>query len=75
VDPETVLIFEAGKDECIPKSSREALKETMGYPMTYSIDRKHRQAFLDLTPLGGNWLCHRTWEFLQDRFDLGGERR
>jgi len=70
VDPATVLLFEAGKDECIPESSREALREAMGRPKVYSIDRKHRRAFLDITPLGGNWLCHRTWDFLQDRFDL-----
>ncbi|MEE4272013.1 MAG: dienelactone hydrolase family protein [Thermoanaerobaculales bacterium] len=69
VDPETVLIFEAGKDECIPPSSREALKQAMGNPMVYTIDRKHRWAFLDITPLGGNWLCHRTWEFLRRRFE------
>ena len=74
VDPATVVIFEAGKDECIPESSREALRETMGQPLVYSIDRKHRRAFLDITPLGGNWLCHRTWDFLQDRFDLEGNQ-
>lgn len=72
VDPATVLIFEAGKDECIPESSREALREAMGGPKVFSIDRKHRRAFLDITPLGGNWLCHRTWDFLQERFDIGG---
>lgn len=74
VDPASVLIFEAGKDECIPESSRAALWETMGQPKVYSIDRKHRRAFLDLTALGGNWLCHRTWDFLQGRFDLGDNR-
>lgn len=73
VDPETVLIFEAARDECIPESARLALWETMGRPMTYKIGSEHRQAFIGLTALGGNWLCHRTWEFLQRRFELGDD--
>jgi dienelactone hydrolase len=70
VDPESVLIFEAARDECVPESSRDALKTAMGNPKTYSLDTKHRTAFLAITPLGGNWLCRRTWDFLEERFEL-----
>jgi len=70
VDPATVLVFEANRDECIPQSSRQDLKRTMGWPRTYTLDRKHRQAFIGITPLGGKWIFHRTWEFLSERFGL-----
>lgn len=70
VDPESVLIFEATRDECIPQTSREALKEAMGRPATFGIDRKHRQAFIGITPLGGRWIFHRTWDFLAERFGI-----
>jgi dienelactone hydrolase len=70
VDPDSVLIFEATRDECIPESARTALWEAMGRPTTYEMHYRHRMAFAAITPLGGSWLCHRTWDFLRERFDL-----
>jgi dienelactone hydrolase len=70
VDPASVLIVEASEDECIPESSRSALRQAMGRPMTYQVHARHRMAFIGITPLGGNWLCHRTWDFLEQRLDV-----
>lgn len=67
VDPAGVLIVEASRDNCIQESARTALWETMGRPLRYLLNYGHRIAFAAMTPLGGNWLCHRTWEFLQQR--------
>jgi dienelactone hydrolase len=67
VDPEKVLMFEASRDECIQESARMALWESMGRPERISLNYGHRIAFAAMTPLGGNWICHRTWEFLQRR--------
>jgi dienelactone hydrolase len=70
VDPAKVLLFEAAKDECIPASARQALWKTLGRPTTYRMDYRHRWAFLSITPLGGNWLSRRAWDFLEERLDL-----
>jgi len=67
VDPETVLMFEASRDDCIQESARMALWESMGRPERISLNYGHRIAFAAMTPLGGNWICHRTWDFLQRR--------
>ena len=67
VDPAGVLIFEASRDACIQESSRRALREAMGWPETVSLAYGHRIAFAGITPLGGNWICHRAWEFLRQR--------
>jgi dienelactone hydrolase len=70
VDPESVLMFEATRDECITESPREALWQAMGRPKLISLDYGHRVAFAAMTPLGGNWICDRTWEFLQERLGV-----
>ncbi len=70
VDPQSVLMFEAARDECITESPREALWQAMGRPKTLSLNYGHRVAFAAMTPLGGNWICDRTWEFLQQRLGL-----
>jgi dienelactone hydrolase len=67
VDPRSVLMFEAARDECITESPREALWQAMGRPQLISLEYGHRIAFAAMTPLGGNWICDRTWEFLQQR--------
>jgi hypothetical protein len=66
VDPERVLIFEAGKDECIPKTSRDALWESMGRPERYIIFAKHRRAFFTMTPLNLNWMRSKIWRFFEE---------
>ena len=70
VDPESVLMFEAARDQCITESPREALWQAMGRPRLITLDYGHRVAFAAMTPLGGNWICDRTWEFLQERLEV-----
>jgi dienelactone hydrolase len=66
VDPARVLIFDAGRDECVPQSARDALWEAMGRPERYTIDRKHRRSFYTMTPLRLNWMRHRIWRFYRE---------
>jgi dienelactone hydrolase len=68
VDPESVLLFEAEQDPCVPRTAYAALRETMGHPARYTVGTSHRRAFYTMTPLYGNWLRHRVWEFLEARF-------
>ena len=42
----------------------------MGWPKTYSMKYTHRMAFVGITPIGGNWLCRRTWDFLAERLEV-----
>jgi dienelactone hydrolase len=65
VDPSTVLIFEAGRDECVPESSRNALWEAMGRPERYVVDSVHRKAFYTMTPLRLNWMRKTIWSFFE----------
>ena len=65
VDPTRVLIFDAGKDECVPKSSRDSLWEAMGRPERYTIDSNHRHAFYTMTPLRFNWMRKKIWSFFE----------
>lgn len=67
VDPGRVLIFEAGRDECMPPSARDGLWEAMGRPERYIIDRSHRRSFYSMTPLRLNWMRKRMWRFLESR--------
>ncbi len=70
VDPSTVLIVEAAKDDCIPETARDALWETMGHPQRILLNYRHKQAFLSMTPLRLMWLRHRIWDFLQDTLEI-----
>lgn len=67
VDPARVLIFDAAKDECVPKSARDALWEAMGRPERYIINANHRHAFYTMTPLNFNWMRKRIWDFVESR--------
>ncbi len=67
VDPAQVLMIEAGKDECIPKSCRDDLWEVMGQPERYIINANHRHSFYTMTPLNLNWARKRIWEFFGSR--------
>ena len=67
VNPERVLMIEAGKDECIPESCRDDLWETMGRPERYIINANHRHAFYTMTPLNFNWMQKRIWSFIESQ--------
>lgn len=67
IDPSQVLIIDAGRDECVPKSSRDALWEAMGRPERITINATHRHAFYAMTPLNLNWMRKRIWTFFEDR--------
>ena len=71
IDPARVLIFDAGKDECVPQRSRDSLWEAMGRPERYTINSNHRHAFYSMTPLRFNWMRKKIWDFFQLRL-LGG---
>ncbi len=71
VDPRTVLMIEAAKDSCITEPSRKALFEAMGRPELITLNYGHRKAFLSMTSMGGNWMCDRIYEFLDEKL-LGG---
>ena len=63
VNPARVLMIDAGKDECMPESSREALWEAMGRPERYTINSNHRHAFYTMTPINFNWMRKKIWKF------------
>jgi dienelactone hydrolase len=67
IDPSRVLIFDAGRDECVPESARNSLWEAMGRPERYTIDANHRHAFYTMTPLRFNWMRKRIWSFFETR--------
>jgi len=66
VDPSTVLIVDAGRDECIPEVSREAWWEALGRPERISMNYSHRGSFLAMTPLGFNFLREKIYEHLAE---------
>lgn len=66
VDPETLLIVDAAKDDCIPRESREAWWEALGRPERISLNYSHRGSFLAMTPLGFNFLRKRIYEHLAE---------
>ncbi len=65
IDPSRVLMFDAGRDECVPQSARDALWEVMGRPERYTIDRNHRRSFYSMTPLRFNWMRKKIWRFFE----------
>jgi len=64
VEPERVLIVDAERDDCVPRSAREALWDVIGRPTRVSVRSSHAGAFLGMTFLGGNHVRHRIVEFL-----------
>lgn len=65
VDPGSVLIVDAAKDECIPEESREAWWEALGRPERISMNYAHRGAFMAMTPVGFNFLRSRIYDHLE----------
>lgn len=64
LDPDRVLIIEAGQDSCIPESARERFWVAMGRPERVSYQYDHRTTFLAMTFLGGNDLQSHVHRFL-----------
>ena len=62
-DPSRVLVIDSYFDTCVPEAAREALWEVMGKPGRISIFESHKGGFLALTPLAGNWMRGRIYEF------------
>lgn len=51
IPPRPVLILDAARDDCIPKTARQDFYRAMGRPERLSIPCRHRTAFLTFTPL------------------------
>lgn len=65
VNPGSILITDAGKDDCIPREARDAWWEALGRPERLSFNYDHRRSFLSMTPLGFNFLRRRIYEHLE----------
>jgi dienelactone hydrolase len=64
VNPQRIIIVEAGRDRCISKSGRDALWHAMGEPRRVIWPINHNVGFLTITPLGGNIMARRIFDFL-----------
>jgi dienelactone hydrolase len=64
VDPKHILIIDSYHDTCIPRTSRDALWETMGRPERFSYEYDHKVSFLSMTPLGFYHMRHIIYNFL-----------
>ena len=73
-DPSRVLIIEAAKDTCVPKSARDSLWHAFGRPERISYLYDHRTAFLAMTFLGGYSLQRQVYRFLDGAFATNGSR-
>lgn len=67
VEPQNVLIVDAGRDDCMAPECRESLWEALGRPERLTMHYDHKRAFYSMTPLGFNWLRYRIWDFLEPR--------
>ena len=65
-DPEDILLIDAAFDDCMPRSSREALWEATGQPERITLLARHRSGFYTLTPLGLNLVRRKIYAFLDD---------
>lgn len=65
-DPSKILMIDAYYDDCIPKSSRDALWHALGQPERVSFLYKHRKAFYSMTPLGFNYSRRLIYRFLDE---------
>ena len=73
-DPSRVLIIEAAKDTCVPKSARERLWHAFGRPERIAYLYDHRTAFLAMTFLGGHSLQRQVYRFLDRTLATHGDR-
>lgn len=65
VDPRGVLLIEAGKDDCMPASSRLALWQALGQPARITLNYGHKMSFLAMTTFGLNLLPRQVYRFLR----------
>ena len=65
MDPQRVLMLEAGKDNCMPENARKDLWVAMGRPELYTLPFTHKKAFLSFTPIGLNRAQLKVIEFFE----------
>jgi hypothetical protein len=63
-DPDRILMIDAMFDDCMSRSSRDALWEATGHPERITLMSRHRSGFYSLTPLGLNFIRRRIYRFL-----------
>jgi hypothetical protein len=64
VNPASILVVDAAKDDCIPRKAREDWWNALGRPERISMNYTHRGSFMAMTPLGFNFLRKRVYEHL-----------
>lgn len=64
VDPRRILIIDANRDKCIPRSARDDLWQAMGRPERLSLGYGHKISFLSMTFLGFHFTSHEIVDFL-----------
>lgn len=67
IDPAAVLYIDAGKDACMPTSSREDLWHAMGEPERITVGYGHKWSFLTMTILGLDVTTRQVVRFLDGR--------
>jgi hypothetical protein len=65
-DPDKILMIDAAFDDCMSRSSRDALWEVTGHPERITLLSRHRSGFYSLTPLGLNFIRRRIYHFLNE---------
>jgi hypothetical protein len=65
-DPKKILLIDAAFDDCMPRTSRDALWEVTGHPARITLLSRHRSGFYSLTPLGLNFIRRRIYDFLDE---------
>jgi dienelactone hydrolase len=65
-DPGSILMVDAAFDDCMPRSSRDALWEATGHPERVTLLARHRSGFYSLTPLGFNFVRRKIYAFLDE---------
>lgn len=65
-DPDSTLLIDAAFDDCMPRTSREALWEATGHPQRITLLARHRSGFYSLTPLGLNFVRRKIYAFLDE---------
>lgn len=65
MDPQRILMFEAGKDSCMPENSRKDLWMAMGRPELLTLPHSHKSAFISFTPIGLNRSQVKIIEFFE----------
>lgn len=65
-DPSSIFMIDAAFDDCMPRSSREALWNATGRPKRLTLLSRHRSGFYSLTPLGLNFVRREIYDFLDD---------